>query len=219
MSDLLDIAEQFDDGLTGIVDGLREVAPQPYRHDHGVGLAEQVRRLASAVEELTRGLMKLGRVDVPSLADVVEMLQHQIESMARPEPAVGFLRDRDGQEGIAADIMFPDAGGGDWLYAEITGGSQAAGYTWKEKEAVAGGTWQDKSGGRTHADDGKAYAARNITGTVASGTVVVMFKVTTSTATTEWRFAPVLPTPSTKYMVLSVDSGGAYWQEDDVRSP
>ena len=111
-------------------------------------------------------------------------------------------------------------GGGGSIWAEITGGDQSGGYEWKEKEPVAGGSWQDKDGGRTHTDDGKAYLARNIIAAAAcEGCVVRLFRVLTTAGTGEWRFEPPLPTPSTAYKVLAVDSDGDYWQEDDVRSP
>jgi len=110
--------------------------------------------------------------------------------------------------------------GGGSIWAEITGGDQSTGFEWKEKEPVAGGSWQDKDGGRTHTDDGKAYLARNIIAAAACmGCVVRLFRVMTTAGSGEWRFDPPLPAPTVRNKVLAVDNDGAYWQEDDVRSP
>ena len=96
------------------------------------------------------------------------------------------------------------------VWAKITGGSQAAGWTWTEQEAdAAGGSWGDKANGRNSTDDGKAYLTRNIV-EVTANTVVCLHEVSLATGGTEWRFEPPLPTPVTQYKGIFVNGDTRY---------
>ena len=98
-------------------------------------------------------------------------------------------------------------------WAKITGGTQAAGWTWTEQEAdAAGGSFGDKAGGRTSATDGKAYLTQDIV-VVSVNTIVRLFRVTVAGGATEWRFEPPVPLPATQYKQMSVDGDGR-WIED-----
>ena len=106
------------------------------------------------------------------------------------------------------------------LWAKITGGDQADGFTWDEQEGTASGSrWRDKTDGRNSTDDGPAYLTRDIiaeaacVGCVVRLTRVRIYNLETEEYEADWWFEPPLPAPGDQYQGLYVDADGK-WDVD-----
>ncbi len=92
------------------------------------------------------------------------------------------------------------------------GSASGSGWTWTEQQATSGGSWTDKSGGRTNSTDGLAYAFNNWVD-ITSGTYVLATRYALAGGGSEWRFMAPLPKPVTQYKEICVN-GSAQWAEN-----
>jgi len=152
-----------------------------------------------------------------AFADIADGATGYLEPSAR-SPAQVLWRE-SGASADTSDLLWALVRLGvvaDGLWAEITGGDQAGGWTWKEKEpTTAGGGWGDLDGGRNSTEDGKAYLTRDVV-EVQTGTIVRLRPVILSDdSSLEWRFEPPLPTVDADdaYKGLFVNADGR-WDRD-----
>jgi len=126
----------------------------------------------------------------------------------RPFGSARILWKASGTGVVWAVVRLGQAREPDGLWAEITGGDQAGGWTWTE--AISGGS-------RNSTDDGKAYLVQDRVA-VDAGTVVRLFGPEFDVeGTPRWHFAPPLPDPgaagASQYKGLFVDADGR-WHMD-----